>query len=49
MPRGASEVRKATLTINMTPRSQRGHKQTVERELREDLTRSRGARDRRLW
>jgi len=40
MPRGASEVRKATLTINMTPRSQRGGvtKQTVERELREDLT-----------
>ncbi len=40
MPRGASEVRKATLTINMTPRAQRGgiKKQTVERELRDALT-----------
>lgn len=39
MPRGAAEVRKATLTINMTPRAQRGgiKKQTVERELREAL------------
>jgi multidrug efflux pump subunit AcrB len=38
-PRGASEVRKATLTINMTPRKQRGgvRKQAVERELREAL------------
>ena len=39
-PRGASEVRKATLTINLTPRQQRGGitKQTVEREFREALT-----------
>jgi multidrug efflux pump subunit AcrB len=46
MPRGAAEVRKATLTINMTPRSQRGGvtKQTVERELREALTALPGAR-----
>jgi multidrug efflux pump subunit AcrB len=46
MPRGASEVRKATLTINMTPRAQRGgiKKQTVERELREALTALPGAR-----
>ena len=38
-PRGASEVRKATLTINMTPRKERGgvKKQVVERELREAL------------
>ncbi len=38
-PRGAAEVRKATLTINMTPRSERGgvRKQTVERQLREAL------------
>jgi multidrug efflux pump subunit AcrB len=38
-PRGASEVRKATLTINLTPRQQRGGvtKQTVERQLREML------------
>ncbi len=38
-PRGASEVRKATLTINMTPRKERGgvKKQTVERQLREAL------------
>ncbi len=38
-PRGASEVRKATLTINMTPRNERGgiKKQTVERQLREAL------------
>ncbi|MDP3031707.1 MAG: efflux RND transporter permease subunit [Rhodocyclaceae bacterium] len=38
-PRGASEVRKATLTINMTPRKERGgvKKQAVERELREAL------------
>ncbi len=46
MPRGADEVRKATLTINMTPRSQRGgiRKQTVERELREALAVLPGAR-----
>lgn len=39
MPRSASEVRKATLTINMTPRAERGgiKKQTVERALREAL------------
>ena len=38
-PRGASEVRKATLTINMTPRKDRGgvNKQEVERQLREAL------------
>jgi multidrug efflux pump subunit AcrB len=38
-PRGASEVRKATLTINMTPRKERGgvKKQEVERQLREAL------------
>ena len=44
-PRGASEVRKATLTINLTPRKQRGGitKQTVERELREALTALPGA------
>jgi multidrug efflux pump subunit AcrB len=38
-PRGAAEVRKATLTINMTPRDERGgvKKQTVERELRDAL------------
>lgn len=46
MPRGASEVRKATLTINMTPRAQRGgvKKQTVERQLREALEVLPGAR-----
>ena len=38
-PRGAAEVRKATLTINLTPRKQRGGvtKQEVEREFREAL------------
>ena len=38
-PRGASEVRKATLTINLTPRGQRGGvtKQDVEREFRAAL------------
>ena len=38
-PRGAAEVRKATLTINLTPRQQRGGvtKQSVERDLREAL------------
>jgi multidrug efflux pump subunit AcrB len=46
MPRGVAEVRKATLTINMTPRSQRGgvKKQTIERELREALTTLPGTR-----
>ncbi len=39
-PRGASEVRKATLTINLTPRQQRGGvtKQSIEREFRTMLT-----------
>ncbi|HND56257.1 MAG TPA: efflux RND transporter permease subunit, partial [Pirellulaceae bacterium] len=39
-PRGAAEVRKATLTINMTPRSERRGvtKQDLERQLREALT-----------
>ena len=38
-PPGAGEVRKATLTINMTPRRERGgvKKQYVERQLREAL------------
>jgi len=38
-PKGAPEVRKATLTINMTPRKDRGgvKKQEVERQLREAL------------
>ncbi|RPI42705.1 MAG: efflux RND transporter permease subunit, partial [Hyphomicrobiaceae bacterium] len=38
-PRAAAEGRKATLTINMTPRSERGgvKKQAVERQLREAL------------
>lgn len=46
MPRGVAEVRKATLTINMTPRAQRGgiRKQTVEAELREALAVLPGAR-----
>lgn len=46
MPRGAAEVRKATLTINLTPRAERGgiKKQTVERELREALAALPGAR-----
>jgi len=46
IPRGAAEVRKATLTINMTPRSERGgvKKQDVERELREALTALPGTR-----
>jgi multidrug efflux pump subunit AcrB len=44
-PRGAAEVRKATLTINMTPRSERSvRKQEIERELREALTAIPGAR-----
>ena len=38
-PRGAAEVRKATLTINMTPRAERRgvRKQDVERQLRDAL------------
>lgn len=38
-PRGAAEVRKATLTINLTPRKQRGgvKKQVIEHELSEAL------------
>jgi multidrug efflux pump subunit AcrB len=38
-PRGAAEVRKATLTINMTPRRERRgiRKQEIERQLRESL------------
>ena len=38
-PRGAAEVRKATLTINLTPRRERGgvKKQEVERQLRDAL------------
>jgi multidrug efflux pump subunit AcrB len=37
-PRGAAEVRKATLTLNMTPRKERSvKKQVVERQLREAL------------
>jgi multidrug efflux pump subunit AcrB len=45
-PRGASEVRKATLTINLTPRSERHgiKKQTIEWELREALADLPGAR-----
>ena len=39
MPQGAAEVRKATLTLNLTPRGQRGgvSKQAVEQRLREAL------------
>ncbi len=53
-PRGAAEVRKATLTINMTPRDERGgvSKQDIERELRDALDgaarRARQGRLRRL-
>nr|MBL8456202.1 efflux RND transporter permease subunit [Zoogloeaceae bacterium] len=38
-PRSAAEVRKATLTLNLTPRKARGGitKQDIERELREQL------------
>ncbi|MEY2633656.1 MAG: hypothetical protein RIR00_2310 [Pseudomonadota bacterium] len=45
-PRGAAEVRKATLTINLTPRSDRGGvtKQDVERDLRERLAALPGVR-----
>ncbi len=41
VPRGAAEVRKATLTINLTPREERGgiKKQEVERQLRAELGR----------
>jgi len=44
-PRGAAEVRKATLTINLTPRKQRGgvKKQVVENDLREALAELPGA------
>ena len=43
---GASEVRKATLTINMTPRAERGgiSKQAIEGQLREALVVLPGAR-----
>jgi multidrug efflux pump subunit AcrB len=46
VPRGAAEVRKATLTINMTPRGERGgvRKQEVERQLREALAAIPGVR-----
>lgn len=46
MPRGAQEVRKASLTINMTPREDRPEirKQAIERELREALGALPGAR-----
>jgi multidrug efflux pump subunit AcrB len=39
MPRGAAEARKATLTLNLTPRGERSGttKQDVERQLREAL------------
>jgi multidrug efflux pump subunit AcrB len=45
-PRGAAEVTKATLTINMTPRGERGgvRKQEVERQLREALAEIPGVR-----
>ncbi len=45
-PRGAAEARKATLTINLTPRGERGgvKKQDVERELRAALTALPGVR-----
>ncbi|HEX6363011.1 MAG TPA: efflux RND transporter permease subunit, partial [Albitalea sp.] len=46
MPGGVSEVRRATLTINMTPRSERGgvKKQEVEGRLRDALAAVPGAR-----
>jgi multidrug efflux pump subunit AcrB len=46
IPRGAAEPTKATLTINMTPRAERGgvRKQEVERQLREALEEVPGAR-----
>ena len=45
-PRGAAEARKATLTINLTPRGDRGgtSKQAIEGELRAALTELPGAR-----
>jgi multidrug efflux pump subunit AcrB len=45
-PRGAAEVRKATLTINMTPRSERRglRKQAIEAQLRDALTAIPGVR-----
>ncbi|HJV60415.1 MAG TPA: efflux RND transporter permease subunit [Albitalea sp.] len=46
MPRGAAEVRKASLTINMTPRSERHgiKKQVIEGQLRDALANVPGAR-----
>jgi multidrug efflux pump subunit AcrB len=46
MPQGAAEVRKATLTINLTPRSERRgiSKQLVEAEFRRDLEALAGVR-----
>lgn len=46
MPAGVSEVRKATLTINMTPRGDRGglSKQDIEGQLRDALVAVPGAR-----
>ncbi len=46
VPRGAAEVRKATLTINLTPRQERGgvRKQDVENALREALADLSGVR-----
>ena len=46
VPKGAAEARKATLTINLTPRGERGgvKKQEVERQLRESLEHVPGAR-----
>jgi multidrug efflux pump subunit AcrB len=46
MPAGTSEVRKAVLTINMTPRSDRGgvSKQAIEAQLRDALVAVPGAR-----
>ncbi|MBK6742438.1 MAG: efflux RND transporter permease subunit [Hydrogenophilales bacterium] len=45
-PRGAAETRKATLTINMTPRGERGgvRKQAIEAELRQALSALPGTR-----
>jgi multidrug efflux pump subunit AcrB len=45
-PGGAAEVTKATLTINLTPRGERGGitKQAIEQELRDALTAVPGAR-----
>ena len=46
MPRGAAEARKATLTLNLTPRGERRgtSKQDIERQLREALAVLPGAR-----